>query len=528
MSSLPLLSLIIFLPMAGVILIMLTDKDNVAQIRTIAFITALADFIISLPLFFSFENTADMQFIERREWIPDFGISYYLGIDGISMLLVLLTTLTCVICIASTWTAIEKYVKEFMIAFLLLETGMVGVFCALDFFLFYVFWEVMLIPMYLIIGVWGGERRVYAAVKFFLYTMFGSVLMLVAILWLYNHHNDVQGFYTTDILAYHGLAIDPGAQMWLFIAFFLAFAIKVPMWPFHTWLPDAHVEAPTAGSVILAGVLLKMGTYGFLRFSLPIFPDATVAAVDWVSWLAVIGIVYGALVAMVQPDIKKLVAYSSVSHLGFVMLGIFALNVQAIEGGILQMINHGVSTGALFLAVGVLYERRHTRLISEYGGITAKMPIFAAIFMIVTLSSIGLPGMNGFVGEFLILLGVWKSDPFFAVIATSGVIWAAVYMLWMFQRVMFVKITNPKNENLKDLNLREIAYFAPLIALIFIMGVFPTPFLNKMEPSVARLVNQVKPAIIKAEKLQAPKAPEAIRTGAVTITSGVGIDAPRS
>ena len=491
MESLPLLSIITFLPLVGLIVILLIDRENTGLIRGVAFATTVVDFLFSLPLFFSFKQTHEMQFVERAEWIPDFGITYYMGVDGISLLLVLLTTITCVICIASTWTAITKSVKEFMIAMLLLQTGMIGVFCALDFFLFYVFWEIMLIPMYLIIGIWGGQNRIYAAVKFFLYTMFGSVLMLLAIIWLYLHNYEVTGVYTTAILEYHGLPIAAGAQMWLFLAFFLAFAIKVPMWPFHTWLPDAHVEAPTAGSVVLAGILLKMGTYGFLRFSLPIFPDATVNAVWWVSWLALIGIVYGALVAMVQTDVKKLVAYSSVSHLGFVMLGIFALNVEAIEGGIMQMINHGISTGALFLAVGVLYERRHTREISEYGGITAKMPIFAAVFMIVTLSSIGLPGMNGFVGEFLILLGTFKSNPLFAIIATTGVIWAAVYMLWMFQRVMFEKVTNPKNENLKDLNLREIAYFAPLVALIFILGIFPTPFLDKIEPSVKHLVGQV-------------------------------------
>ncbi|MBI4666808.1 MAG: NADH-quinone oxidoreductase subunit M [Nitrospinae bacterium] len=493
MESLPLLSLVTFIPLGGVFLLLLIDKENTALIRGVAFITTVVDFLVSIPLFTQFENTHIMQFVERKDWLPEWGISYYMGVDGISMLLILLTTLTTAICMVSTWTAIEKNVKEFMISMLLLETGMVGVFCALDFFLFYVFWEMMLVPMYLIIGVWGGARRIYAALKFFIYTMVGSVLMLVAILWMYFHHYAVKGFYTMDILAYQGLPIDMSAQILLFLAFFVAFAIKVPMFPFHTWLPDAHVEAPTAGSVILAGILLKMGTYGFLRFSLPMFPEATLWAVDWISWLALIGIVYGALVAMVQEDVKKLVAYSSVSHLGFVMLGIFALNVQAIEGGMLQMLNHGVSTGALFLAVGVLYERRHTRLISEYGGVTSKMPVFAVIFMIVTLSSIGLPGLNGFVGEFLILMGTWKANPLYAAIATSGVIWAAVYMLWMFQRVMFGKVTNPKNEKLKDMNAREIAYFAPFVALIFILGVYPTPIIKMMEPTIVHLVEQVKP-----------------------------------
>jgi len=502
----PLLSVITFTPLVGMFIILLIDKESRDLIRGVALTTTVITFLLSLPLFFAFEQTHEMQFEEQYDWIPDFGITYHMGVDGISMLLVLLTTLTTAVCVLSTWTAIQKRVKEFMISILLLEVGMVGVFCALDFFLFYVLWELMLIPMYLMIGVWGGERRIYAAVKFFLYTMFGSVLMLVAIIWLYFHQYDLTGQWTMDILAYHGLPIPAVAQSFLFLAFFLAFAIKVPMFPFHTWLPDAHVEAPTAGSVILAGILLKMGTYGFLRFSLPIFPVATEQAMWWVSWLALIGIVYGALVAMVQDDMKKLVAYSSVSHLGFVVLGIFALNVQAIEGGIIQMINHGLSTGALFLAVGVLYERRHTRLISEYGGITSKMPVFAAIFMIVTLSSIGLPGLNGFVGEFLILLGTWEANPLYAAIATTGVIWAAIYMLWMFQRVMFGKITNPLNEKLKDLNLREIAYFTPLLIFIFLIGVYPTPFLKKMEPSVEHLVKNLNTAVAAHKsKTEMPK-----------------------
>ncbi len=497
MGSFPILSLLTFIPLAGALILLFVDKENKGLIRGTAFTITVVNLLLSLPLYFNFQQTHEMQFVEKYEWIPDFGAYYHMGIDGISMFLIILTTLTCAICVASTWSAIDKHVKEFQISLLVLETGMIGVFCALDFLLFYVFWELMLIPMYLMIGVWGGQRRIYAAVKFFLYTMFGSVLMLVAIIWLYFHNYNVTGQYDLSILAYHGLSIAPEAQFWLFMAFFIAFAIKVPMFPFHTWLPDAHVEAPTAGSVILAGILLKMGTYGFLRFSLPIFPDATVAAMGWIGWLAVIGIIYGALVAMVQPDIKKLVAYSSVSHLGFVMLGIFALNVQAIEGGILQMINHGISTGALFLAVGVLYERRHTRLITEYGGITKRMPIFAAIFMIVTLSSIGLPGLNGFVGEFLILLGAWQTNKLLTILATSGVIFAAVYMLWMFQRVMFGEITNPENEKLKDVNLREIAYFAPLIFFIFLLGVYPTPFIKKMEPTVEHLVQQVEVAKIR-------------------------------
>ncbi|HJM82349.1 MAG TPA: NADH-quinone oxidoreductase subunit M [Nitrospinota bacterium] len=491
MESIPLLSILIFTPVIGMLSLIFVDNKNKNLIRSLAFGISAINFLVSLLLLTNFKTTHEMQFVEKHLWIKDFGVYYSLGVDGISLFLVLLTTLTAAICFASTWKAITKHVKEFMISMLMLEAGMIGTFCALDFFLFYIFWEVMLIPMYFIIGIWGGQRRIYAAVKFFLYTMIGSVLMLVAIIWMYFHYNELTGEYSLDILSYHGLPIDPAIQIWLFLAFFLAFAIKVPMFPFHTWLPDAHVEAPTAGSVILAGILLKMGTYGFLRFSLPIFPEATIASINWISVLAIIGIVYGALVAMVQSDIKKLVAYSSVSHLGFVVLGIFALNTQAIEGGLLQMINHGLSTGALFLIVGVLYERRHTRLISEYGGIAAKMPIFAVIFMVVTLSSIGLPGLNGFVGEFLILLGVWESNKLFAILASTGVVWAAIYMLWMYQRVMFGKVTNPKNMDLQDLNLREISYFAPLLILIFVLGIFPTPVIKMMEPSVVHLIDQV-------------------------------------
>jgi len=488
----PILSIVIFLPLFGALLLLFLDNENKNLIKGVTLAVTIADLVASLPLYLMFKNTHEMQFTEKSLWIPTFDAYYSLGIDGISLFMVLLTTLTMVICAASIWSAVDKHVKEFCIALLFLGTGMLGTFCALDFLLFYVFWELMLIPMYFIIGVWGGTRRIYAAVKFFLYTMFGSVLMLVAIIWLYYHHHTVTGQYTWDILAYHKLAIAPQLQFLPFLAFFLAFAIKVPMFPFHTWLPDAHVEAPTSGSVILAGILLKMGTYGFLRFSLPIFPEASAAAAGWVGALALVGIIYGALVAMVQEDVKKLVAYSSVSHLGFVMLGIFAFNTQAIDGAILQMINHGVSTGALFLLVGVLYERRHTRMIDQYGGVAAKMPVFAVIFMITALSSIGLPGTNGFVGEFLILVGVFQTNKIAALLATSGVIWAAVYMLWMFQRVMFGKVTNPANEKLTDVNSREIAYFTPLIALIFIMGVYPNPFLEKIEPSVENLVAHVQ------------------------------------
>jgi NADH-quinone oxidoreductase subunit M len=491
--SFPILSIVTFIPLFGAIILLLVDRENKSLIRGITFATGIIDFFVSLPLFFMFKDgTSEMQFVERFEWIPSFGVDYSMGIDGISLFMVLLTTFICAISYLSTWTAVEKHIKEFNISMLILQTAMIGVFCSLDFVLFYVFWELMLIPMYLLIGVWGGERRIYATVKFFLYTMAGSVLMLLAILVLYSEYHALTGIRTFDILKYHGMPLGSGVQFWLFLAFFIAFAIKVPLWPFHTWLPDAHVEAPTAGSVILAGILLKMGTYGLLRFALPIFPEAATEAVGWVSWLAIIGIIYGALVAMVQEDVKKLVAYSSVSHLGFVVLGTFAFSVRGIEGGILQMINHGISTGALFLLVGILYERRHTRLISEYGGITKVMPKFAVVFMIVTLSSIGLPLTNGFVGEFLILLGVFEVNMLYGILASSGVILGAVYMLWMYQRVMFGEITNEKNRNLPDLTGREIAYMAPLVVMIFWLGVYPNPVIRKIEPSVNNLISVIE------------------------------------
>jgi NADH-quinone oxidoreductase subunit M len=412
------------------------------------------------------------------------------GIDGISLFLFLLTSFLTVISILASWT-IKERIKEYMIAMLVLETGMLGVFISLDLFLFFVFWELMLIPMYLLIGVWGGPRRIYAAVKFFIYTMAGSVLMLVAIIAIYFINYRATGEYTFDLVKIYELDIPMGAQFWLFLAFFFSFAIKVPMFPFHTWLPDAHVEAPTAGSVILAGVLLKMGTYGFVRFSLPLFPYASHQFVPIIAWLAIVGIIYGALVAMVQEDLKKLVAYSSVSHLGFVMLGIFVFNLQGMEGGILMMVNHGLSTGALFLLVGMLYERRHSRMIADFGGLTKVMPIFAVFFMIMTLSSVGLPGMNGFVGEFLVLVGTFKSNILYATLATTGVILAVCYMLWMFKRVMFNKLTNPENQKLKDLNKREWAILLPIAILVFWIGIYPKPLISRMDASVNHLLTQV-------------------------------------
>ena len=487
----PILTIVTFLPLLGAIILLFINGEKQERIKRVALAIAVIDFIISLPLFFLFKSdTSEFQFVQNVPWIKEFGISYHVGIDGISLFLFLLTSFLSLICILASWN-IKDRIKEYMIAMLILQTGMLGVFISLDLFLFYTFWELMLIPMYLIIGVWGGPRRIYATIKFFVYTMAGSVLMLIAIIFLYFMHHKATGEYTFDLLKIYNLDIPLGAQFWLFLAFFFAFAIKVPMFPFHTWLPDAHVEAPTAGSVILAGVLLKMGTYGFVRFSLPLFPYASHQFVPLITWLAVAGIIYGALVAMVQEDLKKLVAYSSVSHLGFVILGIFVFNVQGMEGGILQMINHGLSTGALFLIVGMLYERRHTRLIADYGGVTKKMPIFAIFFMVATLSSIGLPGLNGFVGEFLVLLGTFKSNVLLAVIATTGVILSACYMLWMFQRVMFNKITNPENNKLKDINKRELALLLPITILIFWIGIYPKPILSRMDASVNHLLTQV-------------------------------------
>jgi len=492
--SFDILSVITFLPVLGILLIIGIGKEKHNVIKGITLLTALVNFLISLILYRDFNLTTHrFQFTTNVPWIRGYGINYHVGIDGISLFLILLTTFLTVISVIACWKDIKEKVKGFMICLLFLETGMIGVFVSLDLFLFYIFWEVMLIPMYLLIGVWGAPaRRIYAAVKFFIYTMFGSLLMLVAILVIYFYNYSVTGVYTFDIEQLYQLSIPYGTQIWLFLAFALAFAIKVPMFPFHTWLPDAHTEAPTVGSVLLAAVLLKMGTYGFLRFNLPLFPEATLKFVPLISILALIGIIYGAMVCIVQKDLKRLIAFSSVSHLGFVVLGIFALNIQGLEGGILQMLNHGFSTGALFLIVGMIYERRHTRMIEEFGGLSKVMPVYATLFMIVTLSSIGLPGLNGFVGEFLILLGTFKSNMVYAVIAALGVILAAVYMLWMFQRVMFGEVTKEENRKLKDLSLREIIVLLPLIFFIFQIGVYPKPFLSRMDASVKHLIAQVE------------------------------------
>jgi NADH-quinone oxidoreductase subunit M len=514
--QIPILSVVTYLPLVGALFIVaFVKKGNGAAIRQVATTVALIDFVVSLPLWFAFDRGGDLfQFRESLEWIPSIGVRYEFGIDGIALLLVLLTTLLGVIAFLSSWTAIKEREKEYYVFMLLLQTGMLGVFMAMDFFLFYVFWEVMLVPMYFLIGIWGGARKLYAAIKFFLYTLVGSVLMLLGILALYFYNSSgllgIEGLgneRTFSILQFHeiGAQIPPDLQWWIFLAFFVGFAIKVPMFPFHTWLPDAHVEAPTAGSVILAGVLLKMGTYGFVRFSLPILPDGTRALLPWMVALSLIGIVYGALVAMAQKDMKKLVAYSSVSHLGFVMLGVFALNTAGLNGGILQMINHGLSTGALFLLVGVIYERRHTRMIAEYGGLSSRMPLFATIFLIITMSSIGLPTLNGFVGEFTILVGAFSHTWWWAVIGALGIVLGAAYMLWMFQRVFFGPLTNPENENLADLDRRELLYLMPLVVLCFWIGLYPKPMFEVLEKPVDYIVQKVD-ARYAAEVAAAPAA----------------------
>ena len=488
------LSAVTFLPVLGAAVVFLLPRRAEGLVKVTALATSLVTFAVSVPLFTRFDaSLSAYQFVEQRTWMPTLGVSYHLGVDGISLLLVLLTTFLMPLVLLSSWHSIERRWKEFAITMLLLETGMLGVFVALDLFLFYVFWEAMLVPMYLIIGIWGGPNRVYAAVKFILYTLAGSLLMLVAILALYFINGAATGAYTFDLPVLARYVLPAGrAQNLMFLAFALAFAIKVPMWPFHTWLPDAHTEAPTPGSVILAGVLLKMGTYGFLRFCLPLFPQATMAFAPWMFALAVIGIIYGAWVSTVQADMKKLVAYSSVSHLGFVVLGLFTLNPQGMVGAIIQMVNHGLSTGALFLIVGMLYERRHTRLIAEYGGLWKIVPALSVLFLIVTFSSIGLPGLNGFVGEFLILVGAFQVHRPAAVLATTGIIFAAVYLLWMYQRVIFGDITHEENRALPDLSLREWVILVPVLACIIWIGVYPVALTGKTEASVQALIIQVQ------------------------------------
>jgi NADH-quinone oxidoreductase subunit M len=505
---LPWLTLLIFFPLGAAALIALLPARAERAIRLWATLASLVEVALAVPLWWRLvPGDPGWQFAEDRPWLPFLGASYSLGADGISVPLVLLTVILTAVAIVGAFTAVEKRPREFYALMLALESAMLGTFLARDLLLFYVFWEAMLIPMYLLIGVWGGPRRIYAAIKFFLYTMAGSVLMLVAILWLYFLNRSVTGEATFALDAFYRLPIPPATQVWLFLAFAVAFAIKVPMFPFHTWLPDAHVEAPTAGSVILAAILLKMGTYGFLRFALPLFPQATEQFTPWIVTLALVGIIYGALVAMVQPDLKKLVAYSSVSHLGFVMLGLFALNAQGLSGAMLQMINHGISTGALFLLVGVIYERRHTRLITDFGGLWKPLPVYAAVFLVVLLSSVGLPGTNGFVGEFLVLLGAFRTNPWWAAWAGTGVILSAVYMLWMFQRVMFGPVTHSENEKLTDLSVRERLVFAPLLVLIFWLGVTPQPLIDRMQPTLDRTLALTRQRAAMSAQAAAPAAP---------------------
>jgi NADH-quinone oxidoreductase subunit M len=489
-----LLTTIVFLPLAGALLVLLAggrgdNPEREGAVRLLALAVSLVTFAATLYLWWAFDPaSADYQFVERHAWLPGFGISYHLGVDGISLFLLVLTGFLTPLALLSSWEGIHKSVKLFSFFMLALETAMLGVFVSLDLFLFYLFWDAMLIPMYFLIGIWGYERRIYAAVKFILYTMAGSVLMLVAIIFIAYAHAGGPSF---DLLDLYTLNLSWHSEMWLFLAFAVAFAIKVPLFPFHTWLPDAHVEAPTAGSVILAGVLLKMGTYGLLRFAFPLFPAAATFFAPWIAILAVIGIVYGALVAMVQPDMKKLVAYSSVSHLGVVVLGLCAINVNGVQGAVYQMLNHGVSTGGLFMVVGMLSDRRHTRLISEYGGIKAVAPRLVAAFLLITLASIGMPGMNGFIGEFLILMGAFKQWPWVTAAAATGVILSAVYMLWMFQRVNYGEVTNEKNRALPDLTGREWAMMIPTVAMCIFMGVAPAIFLRPMERSVAHVIELI-------------------------------------
>jgi NADH-quinone oxidoreductase subunit M len=507
------LSVILFTPLAGALILLFMNRRQEHAIRWVANIVAVLGFVVSLPLWFRYDPAGtSWQFVERADWIPSIGADYYLGVDGFSVLLILLTTLMGAIAVLSSWNGITERLKEYYIFMLVLQTGMLGTFMALDFLLFFLFWEVMLVPMYFLIGIWGAGRRLYSAIKFFIYTLLGSVVMLLGILALYFYNHSVTGTYSFDIPQFQQLAVPFGLQRWIFLAFFLGFAIKVPMFPFHTWLPDAHTDAPTAGSVILAAILLKMGTYGFIRFSLPILPEASRYFVPLMVGLSIVGIIYGALLALAQSDWKRLVAYSSVSHMAMVMLGMFALTPVGITGSIIQQINHGISTGALFMIVGIVYERRHTREIAEYGGLSKVMPAFAAVFLIMTLSSIGMPALNGFIGEVLILQGVFVVNKLWAGIAASGIVLGAAYMLWLYQRTMFGKIDNPANAGLADLSVRELVTFAPLLALAFWIGLYPAPFLRRIETSVGRVVARVNsmygPAVARGADCATPVAPK--------------------
>ncbi len=481
----PILSVIIFLPILSGLFLFLISRARETLIKGITFLVSIATFAISVSLFNDFDKTtAQMQFMENYPWISSWNINYFIGIDGISILLVLLSTLITILCVLISWYSITDKVKEFYIALLLIEGSMIGVFCSLDLFLFYIFWEAMLIPMYLIIGVWGGPRRIYSAIKFFLYTLVGSVLMLIGIIVLYLDAD------TFNLLELIDRSLPYKMQLLLFWSFFAAFAVKVPMFPVHTWLPDAHTEAPTAGSVILAAILIKMGAYGFLRFSLPLFPNASLAMTPVMLTLSIIAIIYGGIICLAQTDLKRLIAYSSVSHMGFVTLGIFSLNVQGIEGGILQMINHGIITGALFLCIGIIYDRTHSRIIQDYGGLSSVLPIYAGFFMVFTLASIGLPGMNGFIGEFLIILGGFAANRLAGILAATGIVIGAAYMLWLYQKIFFMN-TSEKVVGLNDMSLREIATLMPLVILVFWIGIFPNTFLSFLHESVVELLKRV-------------------------------------
>jgi len=516
------LNWVTYIPLIGaLVIVFFIGKEKAAAIRYTATAFAVLDFVVSLYLWFNFDpkatGSAMWQFRETYSWIPALGVNYDFGIDGIALLLVMLTTFMGIIGVVCSYSAIEHRQKEYYVLLLLLQTGMIGTFCALDFFLFYVFWEIMLVPMYFIIGIWGGPRKLYAAIKFFIYTLSGSVVMLLSILALYFFNDggipflNIKGLgnpSTFSVLQYHNIGhlIPPQLQFWIFIGFFLGFAIKVPMFPFHTWLPDAHVEAPTAGSIILAAVLLKMGTYGFVRFALPILPDATKQLIIPIVVLSIIGIIYGALVSLVQKDMKKLVAYSSVSHLGFVMLGMFALNPMGLKGSVLQMINHGISTGALFLLVGIIYERRHTRLISEYGGLAKQMPMYATLFLIAALSSMGLPALNGFIGEFTILLGAANRSIVWASFASVGIVLGAAYLLWLYQRVFWGPLDNPANKTLLDVNRRELGLLLALVVIMVWMGIKPAVFFDIIEEPVNYVVRKVDPTYFDKRPIEYPPA----------------------
>ena len=493
-AGFPILSLVIFLPTIGAVFIIFFIKKEWANgIKWSALTVSMATFFLSLLLPLTFDaKSAALQWVEKAVWIKRFGIHYFLGVDGISLLLVLMTTFVTVICILSSWTDIKVKLKAYMVLFLLVETGALGVFLAIDLFLFYIFWEVVLIPMVFIIGVWGSERRLYSAIKFFLFTFVGSLFMLLGVLVLYFYHGKLTGVYTFDVTVLYLNPVAPRVQFWIFFAFFLGFAVKVPMFPLHTWLPDAHTEAPTAGSIFLAAVLLKLGTYGFVRFSLPLLPNATLTFSPWMIALSIFAILYGAYVTIAQKDMKKLIAYSSVSHMGFVMLGIFVLNLEGLKGGLLQMINHGISTGALFFLVGMIYERTHQRMIGDYSGLIKVMPVYGVFFLITLLSSMGMPVTNGFIGELYVLIGAFRAHWGFTIPAVIGILLGAVYLLWLFQRVFLGDFVYQGDNPLNDLDLREKAAMIPIIFLVFWIGLYPKPFLQIMDASLEHLVETVQ------------------------------------